>query len=170
MEILRRAAPLHDIGKIGISDTVLLKKGSLTSEELEHIRRHTLFGGDILSGSNHTLLQAAERIARTHHEFWDGRGYPLGLRGEEIPDEGRIVAVADAFDSMTNDRPYRKACGHAEAVEEVLRCRGRQFAPDIVDALCRLYKRGVLAGHFPDRTDGAEAPRRSCWALRGGLP
>jgi len=141
---IERAAPLHDIGKIGIPDAILLKAGSLTEAEIETIRRHTVIGASILSGSRFPVLKTAERIALTHHEFWNGDGYPNGLVDEAIPVEGRITAVADAFDSMTNDRPYREACPHLEAVEEIIRWRGRQFAPDVVDALCTLFRRGLL--------------------------
>jgi putative two-component system response regulator len=90
-------------------------------------------------------MQTAERIALTHHEHWNGLGYPQGLKECEIPLEGRIVAVADAFDSMTNDRPYRRACSAERAVTEILRWRGTQFAPDVVEALCAMHVRGVLA-------------------------
>lgn len=149
---IRRAAPLHDIGKIGISDTILLKEGSLTPDELEIIRGHTIIGAAILSGSDSSLLQTAERIAITHHEHWNGEGYPNRLSGENIPVEGRITAVADAFDSLTNDRPYRRATSHERAIEEIIRCRGRQFTPDIVDALCRLHKGRILT-EIEERTE-----------------
>ena len=142
--MIAEAAPLHDIGKIGIPDAILLKKGPLTDEEFQTIRNHAVIGSGILSGSRFDLLQTAERIARTHHEHWSGNGYPHGLAGEAIPVEGRIVSVADAFDSLTSDRPYRAACSHDAALEEILRWRGRQFAPDVVDALCRLHRRGAL--------------------------
>lgn len=138
------AAPLHDIGKIGVPDGILLKDGSLTQREIDIVRRHTLIGGAILSGSGFPLLRTAERIALTHHEFWNGAGYPNGLAGDEIPVEGQITSVADAFDSLTNDRPYRGACSHEVAMQEILRWRGRQFAPDVVDALGRLYRKGML--------------------------
>ena len=109
VELIRRAAPLHDIGKIGIPDGILLKPGPLTVEEFEIMKAHTIIGGRILSGSRFPLLQLGEEIALTHHERWDGTGYPRGLPGERIPLGGRIVAIADAFDAMTSDRPYRKA-------------------------------------------------------------
>lgn len=145
-ETIERAAPLHDIGKIGVPDQILLKRGELTREELTVMRQHTVIGGAILSGSGFALLQTAESIALTHHEHWDGRGYPRGLAGSSIPLEGRLTAVADAYDSLTNDRPYRLGCPPEEAIREILRCRDRQFAPDAVDAIVRLYRRGVLAG------------------------
>lgn len=159
---IERAAPLHDIGKIGISDSILLKEGSLTDTELETIRRHTIIGGAILSGSEFPLLQAAERIALTHHEHWNGAGYPDGLSGDDIPVEGQITAVADAFDSLTNDRPYRRACSHEKAIAEIVRWRGRQFAPEAVDALTRLYEKGIL-DEIEERTS-----RRRVGAIQDG--
>lgn len=149
---IERAAPLHDIGKIGVPDAILLKKGSLTDEEFRIIRQHTVIGGAILSGSGFSLLQTAERIALTHHEHWNGRGYPNGLRGPAIPVEGQLTSVADAFDSLTNDRPYRRGCAPDAAIEEILRWRERQFAPDAVDALVRLYQSGIL-DEIEERTD-----------------
>ena len=115
VELIQRAAPLHDVGKIGIPDAILLKPGSLTDEEFEVMKTHTTIGARILSGSRFPLLRMAEEIALTHHERWDGTGYPKGLRGDALPMAGRIVAVADAFDAMTNDRPYRKALSPKEA-------------------------------------------------------
>jgi putative two-component system response regulator len=141
---LYRGGFLHDIGKIGIPDAILLKTGPLTEQELEIIRRHAVIGAGILSGSRFDLLQTAERIALTHHEHWNGRGYPAALAGDAIPVEGRIVSVADALDSLTNDRPYRKACSLQDALEEIIRWRGRQFPPEVVDALCRLHRGGQL--------------------------
>jgi putative two-component system response regulator len=107
--LLRRAAALHDIGKIGIPDALLRKPGALTEGESRVMRTHTTIGARILGGSQVPLLQLAETIAISHHERWDGGGYPRGLKGQDIPIAGRIVAVADAFDAMTNDRPYRPA-------------------------------------------------------------
>jgi putative two-component system response regulator len=143
--MIERTAPLHDIGKIGVPDGILLKEGALTPEEVEIIRGHTFIGAGILSGSHFDVLQTAERIALTHHEHWNGRGYPQMLIGAAIPLEGRIVSVADAFDSLTNDRPYRRACSHDLAITEIVAWRDRQFDPDIVDAICRLHRRGTLA-------------------------
>src|SRR3989304_5604399 len=107
VELIRRAAPLHDIGKIGIPDGILLKPGPLTAEEFEILKAHTSTGARILSGGRVPPLPCAEEIALTHHERWDGTGYPWGLRGEQIPLSGRIVAVAEAFDALTRDGPCR---------------------------------------------------------------
>jgi putative two-component system response regulator len=138
VELIRRAAPLHDIGKIGIPDAVLLKPGKLNEDEFEEIKTHTTIGAEILSGSRSPLLRLAERIALTHHERWDGRGYPRGLSGEEIPLSGRIVAVADVFDALTHERPYKEAWPVEKAAAEILGQAGRQFDPGLVDVFARL--------------------------------
>ncbi len=131
---LRHASPLHDVGKIGIPDTILLKPSALTPEEREVMERHTLIGARILEGCPHETIEMAQQIALTHHERWDGRGYPRGLKGEEIPLVGRIVAVADAYDAMTHDRPYRKALSVEDALAEIRRHRETQFDPMVVEA------------------------------------
>jgi len=136
--LMRDAAPLHDIGKLGVSDAVLLKPGKLTADEFEHVRRHAELGARILSGSSSHVLQAGEEIARSHHEWWDGTGYPSGLRGEEISLFGRIVAVADVFDALTHERPYKPAWPVDEAAKEIRQLRGLQFDPQVVDAFERL--------------------------------
>jgi PAS domain S-box-containing protein/putative nucleotidyltransferase with HDIG domain len=133
--LVRLAAPLHDVGKISTSDAILLKPGKLTAEEFEHMKAHTTVGAQILSGGTFPLMELARQIALTHHEHYDGRGYPRGLRGDEIPLEGRIVAVADVFDALTHVRPYKAAWKVDEALAEIEAQRGRQFDPDVVDAL-----------------------------------
>ncbi|HUE84695.1 MAG TPA: HD domain-containing phosphohydrolase [Vicinamibacterales bacterium] len=140
VSLIRRAAPLHDVGKIGIPDALLLKPSSLTEQEMAVMQTHTVIGSTILGGSQAPLLQLAEVIARTHHERWDGRGYPNRLVGEDIPLVGRIVAVADAFDALTNDRPYRKALSTADGLDEIERHRGTQFDTKAADALVHLVK------------------------------
>jgi PAS domain S-box-containing protein len=132
------ATPLHDVGKIGIPDAILLKPGKLTAEEFEVIKTHTVIGGRILGGSQFATLQVATQIALTHHERWDGAGYPSQLQGEDIPIAGRIVAVADAFDAMTHPRAYKDAYSVEYAVAEIMRCSGTQFDPRIVDAFLTL--------------------------------
>ncbi|MBV9471058.1 MAG: response regulator [Abitibacteriaceae bacterium] len=131
--LIQRAAPLHDIGKIGIPDAVLLKAGKLQPEEFEIIKTHTTIGAKILSGSRSTLLQLAEEIALSHHERWEGSGYPRGLSGEAIPLSGRIVTVADVFDALTHERPYKKAWSIEDAVAEIERQSGQQFDPHVVN-------------------------------------
>lgn len=138
IELLRKAAPLHDVGKIGIPDEVLLKPHKLTPEEWELMKSHTIIGARILSGSRFPLLQMAESIALTHHEKWDGTGYTPGMSGEAIPLEGRIVAVADVFDALTHERPYKRAWPVAEAVREIQNQAGRHFDPDVVAAFITL--------------------------------
>ncbi|MEY2516416.1 MAG: cyclic di-GMP phosphodiesterase [bacterium] len=137
-ELIRRAAPLHDIGKIAISDAILLKPGPLTPAERVQMQRHVRVGAQILSGSRSPLLQAAEQIALSHHERWDGNGYLGGLAGEAIPLAGRIVAVADVYDAISHDRPYQKAWPIDEAVEEITRQAGASFDPRVVRAFASL--------------------------------
>lgn len=141
VNVLRSAAALHDIGKIGVPDRILLKPDQLTPEEAEVMKAHTVIGSRLLSGSRSRLLQVAEEIALTHHERWDGNGYSPGLGGETIPLAGRIVAVADAFDALTHDRPYRKARPVKQAIEELQQQAGRQFDPRVVEALLRVVAR-----------------------------
>jgi len=115
-----------------VPDAVLLKPGALNRDEVGIMREHARMGGEILSGSRSALLQMAEQIATTHHEKWDGSGYPFGLRGEAIPLGARIFAIADTLDAMTSDRPYRKALSFDQARAEIVRCSGSQFDPGIV--------------------------------------
>jgi putative two-component system response regulator len=131
---IRYAAPMHDIGKIGIPDAILLKKGRLTAEEFDVIKTHTTIGGEILARSDAAILQLAETIARTHHEKWNGTGYPAGLAGEQIPIEGRIVALADVFDALTSKRPYKEAYPLEKAVDIVQKDSGSHFDPRVADA------------------------------------
>lgn len=135
IRLIRRAAPLHDVGKVGVPDALLLKPTGLTAEERAVMQSHTVIGGHILSGSTAPLLQMAESIALSHHERWDGAGYPAHLAGDDIPLAARIVCVADAFDALTNDRPYRLARSLTESLTEIRRHRGRQFDPRIVDVV-----------------------------------
>jgi putative two-component system response regulator len=149
IELIRQAAPLHDVGNIGVPDTVLLRHGKLTPLEFEAMKLHVSIGSEILGRSRSRLLQVAEEIARTHHERWDGSGYLAGLRGEEIPLSGRIVAVCDAFDALTHRRPGRELLTPEEAVAEIRRSSGRRFEPRIVDALASLELE-TLAGEQPE--------------------
>lgn len=146
VERIGLAAPLHDVGKIAIPDRLLLKLDRLTREEFEIMKTHTVVGARLLSGSHFAVLRLAEQIALTHHERWDGNGYSVGLRREEIPLVGRIVAVADVFDALTHERPYKRAWPLAEAIAEIEGQRGRQFDPDVVEAFRLLVDRRELAG------------------------
>jgi putative two-component system response regulator len=132
------AAPLHDIGKIALPDTILLKPGALSPVEYERMKIHVSVGADILAGSSSSLLHVAEQIAATHHERWDGTGYLHGLRGDQIPLVGRIVAVADVFDALTHRRPYKEPWPLARAVAEVLASAGTHFDPKVVTAFASL--------------------------------
>lgn len=137
VEIIRQAAPLHDIGKIGIPDSILLKPGSLSLEEWDILKTHTTLGANILSGSDSPIMQMAEEIALYHHENWDGTGYTPGLAGEEIPLSGRIAALADVFDALIQDRPYKSEWPLKDAVEWIASQGGRKFDPAVVDAFLK---------------------------------
>jgi PAS domain S-box-containing protein len=132
--VLRQAAPLHDVGKLGLSDSILLKPGPLSADEFAKVKRHTVDGAEILSGSSSCVLQVAEQIALNHHERWDGSGYPNGVAGEDIPLPARIVAVADVFDALTHARPYKQAWSIGDALAEIRAQRGTHFDPRILDA------------------------------------
>lgn len=133
-ELLLEAAPMHDIGKVGVPDHVLLKPGRLDFEEFEIMKRHSLMGYDILNGSHSTMLQAAAQIALGHHEKYDGSGYPYGVKGEDIPIFARICAVADVFDALTSERPYKKAWEDEKAIALLKDGKGSHFDPACVDA------------------------------------
>ncbi|MFK0335351.1 HD domain-containing phosphohydrolase [Rhizobium sp. NPDC090275] len=134
---IRWAAPMHDIGKVAIADAVLLKQGKLTPDEFREMQRHSSVGYEILAGSRSKLLQLAAEIAGSHHERWDGAGYPRGLRGENIPLAARIVAVADTFDALTTARPYKDAWPLERAVEHVCDSAGTHFDPACISAFLK---------------------------------
>ncbi|HEY4429206.1 MAG TPA: HD-GYP domain-containing protein [Solirubrobacteraceae bacterium] len=134
VELIRAAAALHDVGKLGIPDAILLKPGRLTEEEYEVVKAHAELGERLLSGSVSPVLQMAAVIAGSHHERWDGTGYPAGLAGEGIPQVGRIVAVADVYDALTHDRPYKSLWPVEQAIAEIHRASGTQFDPGAVEA------------------------------------
>jgi putative two-component system response regulator len=132
--LIRLAAPLHDVGKIAIPDAILLKPGPLSKGERETMKRHTIIGGGILAHGKSEILRIAEMIAVSHHERWDGTGYPFGLRGDAIPLVGRILAVADVFDALISERPYKTAWPKERALDEIRSCSGSQFDPQVVEA------------------------------------
>jgi putative two-component system response regulator len=146
VRLLELAAPLHDVGKIAVPDAVLLKPGRLTPDELELVRTHVTVGARILGGSASPLLRVAEVIALRHHERWDGGGYPGGLTGEDIPQPARMVAVADVFDALVCERPYKPAWPLEEAVAEVLAGAGAQFCPATVAAFGALEHARLVPG------------------------
>ena len=133
VEVIRTASVMHDVGKIGIPDGILMKPGKLTDEEFDNMRTHADMGHRILDGSAAEVLQIAATIASTHHEWWDGTGYPNGLAGEDIPLEGRIAAIGDVFDALTSNRVYRKAYSIGQAVEIMKQERGTHFDPQLLD-------------------------------------
>jgi response regulator RpfG family c-di-GMP phosphodiesterase len=145
-ETIRYAAVLHDVGKIGVPDDILRKPGGLTPEEMTTMRRHVVAGTTLLEGSPSPVLQVAETIVDTHHERWDGTGYPHGLAGDQIPLEGRIAAVCDVFDALTHQRPYKPAWSVERACEEIARLRGTHFDPEVADALLTIVRRRTGAG------------------------
>ena len=139
---LRIGGPLHDIGKLAVSDDVLRKEGKLDPEEIDQIRQHPTIGARILLRM--AALREAIPYVLYHHERWDGRGYPSGKAGEEIPVEARVLAVADAFDAMTSDRPYRRALSREDALAEVGRCSGTQFDPEIARVFLEVFAEDEL--------------------------
>lgn len=133
-ETILYAAPMHDIGKIGIPDSILMKPGKLTPEEWVIMKKHTVIGAKILQGSDAEFIKLAEIIAHSHHEKWDGSGYPNGLIGDKIPLAGRITALADVFDALTSRRPYKEPFSAEKALEIITEGRGTHFDPEVVDA------------------------------------
>jgi putative two-component system response regulator len=149
VEHLRYAAPLHDVGKIGLPEQVWLKPEALTDAERVVLQQHTVIGARILGGSRSPVLRLAEQIAETHHERWDGAGYPHGLAADAIPLAGRITAVADVFDVLAHPRPHKRAWPLEQAVEEIRVQAGRHFDPQVVRAFDRLDHAALLADPGP---------------------
>jgi putative two-component system response regulator len=143
-DMILRAAPLHDVGKIGIPDEILLKPGKLTEEEFAIMKRHAAMGAEILQQGKSTLVRMAEIIALTHHERWNGCGYPNGLSGGAIPIEGQIVGIVDVFDALTHARPYKKAWTIQETLNEIDRVRDVHFSSSLVDTFLQLPHEELL--------------------------
>jgi putative two-component system response regulator len=138
VEELRMAAPMHDLGKIGIPDAILLKPDRLSGEEFEVMKSHTLIGARMLDRSESAILQMAHKIALSHHEFWNGRGYPRGLSGTAIPEEARILSLVDVYDALTHRRVYREALPEVEALSLLEEGRGGQFDPFLLSIFLSL--------------------------------
>ena len=154
-ERLELAATLHDLGKVGIPDSILKKAGDLTPEERKEMETHVAIGARMLDGGTHPLVRTAHLVALTHHENWDGTGYPQGLRGEAIPLVGRIVAVCDVYDALVSARPYKDAWPASEALDEIRRLSGTKFDPAVVAAFLRCH-----ADVLPSRERGQVASDR----------
>jgi putative two-component system response regulator len=151
VEMIRHATPMHDVGKLGIPDAILLKPGALSEADWAVMRGHTTLGARLLGGSISEVIQMGERIARSHHERWDGAGYPEGLHGEAIPLEARICSVVDCFDAVAMPRPYRPAFPIERAVEEIRNDQAERFDPELRQAFLDcldpiLEARGELPG------------------------
>lgn len=141
-EMIRRAARLHDVGKIAVPDAILLKPGGLTDAEYDTMKRHTVVGANMFVGGRTPMIRLAGQIARSHHERWDGGGYPDGLKGDRIPLAARVVAVADVFDALSHARPYRDSWPAEDVQNEILNNSGSHFDPAVVEALSQLLLRG----------------------------
>ena len=155
-DLLLQAAPMHDIGKVGTPDLILLKPGKLTPEEFEVMKLHSVIGYEILDANSSALMKVSAEIAHTHHEKFDGSGYPRGLRGEDIPIFGRIAAVADVFDALTSERPYKKAWGVEKASQLVKEGAGVHFDPTCVSAFFADFD--TILAIKAQFTDGDHAP------------
>jgi putative two-component system response regulator len=146
IDLIFRLAPLHDVGKVGVRDSILLTPGRLTEEEFEEMKQHTILGAKVISEAERSLgddsfLHIAREIALTHHEKWDGTGYPSGMKGEEIPVAGRLMAVADVYDALVSRRNYKKALDHNKAVEIMAAGRATHFDPEVLDAFLQIQDR-----------------------------
>jgi len=158
VEDIRRAALLHDVGKIAVPDSILLKQGSLAADETKKMREHTTVGASILSGSRFPMMRIAEEIALHHHECWDGSGYPDGLKGDQIPLAARIASVVDVFDSLTHERVYKRAWTTEEALDEIERLAGSKFDPVVAEVFLRTHGRVASPNASkPCEDDGKEA-------------
>jgi putative two-component system response regulator len=154
IDLVLRSSQLHDVGKIAVKDEILKKKGKLTEEEFAEIKKHPLCGEEIIekikqNTSEHEFLEHARIFAATHHEKWDGNGYPRGLQGLEIPLQGRLMAIADVYDALVSDRPYKRAFSHEESVKIISDSKGTHFDPDLVDMFLRMsYKFNEITNFF----------------------
>ena len=161
-DLILNASPMHDIGKIGIPDAIMLKPGKFEPHEWEIMKTHAAIGGKLLEGDDSTLMRMAREIAITHHEKWDGSGYPNGLVGEEIPQSGRIAALADVFDALTSVRPYKKAWTVEAAVGYIEENSGKHFDPNLVEVFLReLPGIEAICERFAEPDDGRDQAGRA---------
>ena len=157
-DLILHAAPMHDVGKIGIPDRILLKPGKLTSSEWEIMKTHTTIGEGIFSEGNSKIMKMSQAIALTHHEKWDGSGYPNQLKQDKIPLEGRIVAVADVFDALVSERPYKKAWSVKSSIELIEEESGKHFDPQVVQGFLKALPEILeIKERFADRPESVEA-------------
>lgn len=167
VELILNASPMHDIGKIGIPDAILLKPGKLEPGEWDIMKKHAAIGASMLEGDDSRLMRMARDIALTHHEKWDGSGYPQGLKGEDIPMAGRIAAVADVFDALTSDRPYKSAWSQEDAMDFVRENSGAHFDPDLVMLLeTKLPEVLAIRERYRDE-EQTTMPSREAWPAPG---
>ncbi|MEW5754827.1 MAG: HD domain-containing phosphohydrolase [Pseudomonadota bacterium] len=170
-ELVLTASPMHDVGKIGIPDSILLRPGPLDAREWQVMQTHVTLGTELLDGHHSELLQTARTIALTHHEKWDGGGYPYRLKGEEIPLCGRIVAICDVFDALLSERPYKRPWTVEAAVAEITRCRGTHFEPRLVDVFLEvLPDLLVIKAQFEDSEQDRINLRGKIESLFKGTP
>jgi putative two-component system response regulator len=170
-EAIRFAAPMHDVGKIGIPDDILRKPSRLTADEYEAMKRHTLIGAEILAESSSPLLMQAAEIALRHHERWDGAGYPHGLAGEAIPESARILAIVDVYDALTHDRVYRPALPVDQALEIMAKGRGTHFDPLLLPAFFAVHEEIERISHIiPDSSQAACSVTGSLPGATCGVP
>ena len=156
-ELILTASPLHDIGKIGIPDSILRKPGKLTPEEWAIMKTHTTIGAELLSGSNSRFLTMGKEIAISHHERWDGTGYPHGIKGKDIPFVGRICGICDVFDALTSKRPYKRAWSMDETLQEIKNQREKQFDPELVDVFFEILPQVYhIKEKYVDPTDNRQ--------------
>lgn len=159
IEMLYKTSPLHDIGKVGVPDQILLKPGKLNEDEWNEMKKHTIYGHEALRRAEEELgttdfVQMAREIALSHHEHWDGTGYPFGLKGDDIPVSGRLMAVADVYDALISRRVYKQPCSHEKAVQEIISGSGSHFDPDITAEFNKLQEQfHEIAMRYSDETD-----------------
>jgi putative two-component system response regulator len=159
-EKLRMAAPMHDIGKIGIPDAILCKPGRLTAQEFELMKRHTTIGARMLAGSSSPVLRLAEKIALSHHEWWNGNGYPQGLAGEQIPEAARIVSIVDVYDALSHDRVYRPAFPEEDVLSAISAGQGTQFDPGLLTLFFGVLDQiNAIADANPDQVEESVCER-----------